>query len=192
MGITYDKNKPGVNNKPANDQGPMQTNFASIQTLIDIDHVDFSDDLYGQHKWVQMPNPFSAGATVPVPRIFTNVVDGLGHALPGSLPQFFMYNGGDAAHSSLQNNVTATNGSVMLPMGIILKWGRDSFSGSQNPGATYQTPFPNASFGVQITLLNANAAVPSAWRLTTSTNAGWTGNVQATGATTLFWFAIGN
>lgn len=192
MGITYDPTKPAANDRPANDQGPMQTNFASIKTLIDVDHVDFGNANYGMHQWVQFPYIYSAGATVAVPRLFTNTVDGSGNALPGSLAQFLMYNGGAAAQSSLQNNVTGSNGSVMLPMGIIMKWGSQSFSGSQNPSVTFTNAFPNNCFGVQLTLLNTNSTVPSAWRLTTVTTSGWTGNVQATGSTTMYWFAIGN
>ena len=130
MGITYDPTKPAANDKPSNDQGPMQTNFSSIKTLIDVDHVDFGNGNYGMHQWVQFPTPFAVGngGTVPVPRMFTNIVDSAGNALPGSLAQFFLYNGGTASQSGNQNNVTSTNGSVMLPMGIILKWGNASFS----------------------------------------------------------------
>jgi len=51
MGISYDPTKPAANDKPTNDQAPMQTNFASIQTLIDVDHVDFANGNYGMHKW---------------------------------------------------------------------------------------------------------------------------------------------
>lgn len=192
MGIPYDPTKPAQNDRPSNDQAPMQSNFSSIKTLIDVDHLDFSNVDYGMHQWVQMPTPYSAGATVSVPRFFTNTVDGSGNSLPGSLAQFFLYNAGTAAQSSLQNNVTSTNGSVMLPMGIILKWGNQSFSGSQNPSVVFNHAFPNACFGVQLTLLNSNGTVPSAWRLTTVSTTGWTGNVQASGTTTLYWLAIGN
>src|SRR5450631_2187971 len=96
MGITYDPTKPAANDRPTNDQLPMQTNFASIKTLIDVDHVDFSNAQYGQHKQITFatiapPNP--PIPTVSPPQLFTNTQDGAGNNLPGSLAELFFYSG---------------------------------------------------------------------------------------------------
>lgn len=54
-GLTYTNSIPAPGHWPGADQGPMQTNFASIQSLIDVDHVDFSSGQNGQHKQVTIP-----------------------------------------------------------------------------------------------------------------------------------------
>ena len=50
----YNPNIPAANDLLSADQGPMQENFQSIQTLIDIDHVDFVQGQFGQHKQVNL------------------------------------------------------------------------------------------------------------------------------------------
>lgn len=189
MGISYDPTKPAANDKPTNDQAPMQTNFASIKTLIDIDHVDFSSSTYGQHKQITFPSINVPTLPTSAPILFTNDHDGAANALP--IAELFLYSG-SATQSSNQYNITGSNGSVLLMMGVILKWGNQSFVGSQNPTVTFTHPFPNNCFGVQLTLLNSNGTVPSAWRLSSVSSAAFTANVQASGSTTMYWFAIGN
>ena len=191
MTFTYFPNLPNPPDDPADDVAGMQTNSASIASLIDVDHVGFNTAGGGQHEQVTFNANNVPTPPVSPPVLFINNQDGAGNNLPGSLSELFFYSG-DSAHSKNQYNVTGSNGSVMLMMGIILKWGSQSFVGSQNPTITFTQPFPNNCFGVQLTLLNTNATVPAAWRLSTVTTSGWTGNIQVTGSTTLYWFAIGN
>lgn len=73
-----------------------------------------------------------------------------------------------------------------------MKWGIISFAGSQNPVVAFNAAFPTASLNLQISLTNTAATVPAAWRITTFTSTGFTANVQATGNSNLYWFAIGN
>ncbi len=193
MGIQYNPSIPAANDRPTNDQPIMQSNFASIKNLVDVDHIDFGNGNYGMHQWVQMPTPFSAGTTVPFPRIFTNIVDGRGNPLPGSLPQFFMYNAGTDAQSAFQNNVNATNGSVMIPMGIILKWGNASFSGASTQVVVYPNAFPNACFGIFLGIVNTNIITQN--QITVLNNGGINGfsaDISAAGPSTWYWYAIGN
>jgi hypothetical protein len=66
--VAYNSQVPTASHWPGNDQQPMQTNFASIQSLIDIDHVDFEQDQYGQHKQINysalQPSPSIAAGAV--------------------------------------------------------------------------------------------------------------------------------
>jgi hypothetical protein len=195
MGIQYNPSIPAANDRPTNDQPIMQSNFASIKNLLDVDHIDFGNGNYGMHQWVQMPTPFSAGTTVPFPRIFTNIVDGRGNPLPGSLPQFFMYNAGTDAQSAFQNNVTAANGSVMLPMGIIVKWGTYSIAGVSNSQAvTFTNAFPNALFGVNISCITSGSIGDLEINYTPNSPSGFTGRRQGNAPTgpMYFFIAIGN
>lgn len=187
MGISYDPTKPAANDKPANDQAPMQTNFASIKTLIDVDHVDFSNGSYGMHQWVQLPVPYAAGATVSVPRLFTNTVDGAGNTLPGSLAQFFAYNAGTAGQCS-SNYVSTAQGSVLLFGGIILKWGTNA-AAANTTTYTFPVAFPNNCFGVQITINIASTL--QAVGINGFTKTGYTFRT-AGGAVPITYFAIGN
>ena len=136
MGISYDPTKPAAANKPTNDQPAMQTNFASIKTLIDIDHVDFSSADYGEHVKVTFSgsNPPSLPSAQLV--LFASVVAGL--------PQLFAYSG-DAAHSSTQY-AAAGNGSTFLLGGIIVKWGV-AMTGT----VSFVSAFPNNCFVVVCT-----------------------------------------
>lgn len=55
MGIAYDPTIPSTGGRPSAQYTDIQTNFNSIQTLIDIDHVDFNDADYGKHSQVTIP-----------------------------------------------------------------------------------------------------------------------------------------
>lgn len=138
MGIPYDPTKPAANDKPSNDQAPMQTNFASIKQLIDVDHVDFADGQYGKHK--QVAFPFNNVPTFPLaaPTLFTDVVAGL------SQLKFFS---GTAAQSANQY-VVGTNGSTFLLGGIIIKWFTTSVTNSNNVNlsASIGSAFPHNGY----------------------------------------------
>lgn len=55
MALTYN-DVPQATQTVASSQVPIRTNFQSIQTLVDVNHYDFNNDLYGKHKFVEMPN----------------------------------------------------------------------------------------------------------------------------------------
>jgi hypothetical protein len=152
MGIAYDPTKPAANDKPANDQPVMQTNFASIKTLIDVDHVDFSNAYYGQHNQIT----FAADNVPSVPTnndaagnaqgvLFTNTTSG-----SNKVNQLFYY-AGTATQSSSQYTIGG-NGSVMVMGGVIIKWATVTVSGT---GGTFMFAgggslgignFPNNAF----------------------------------------------
>lgn len=186
MGISYNPSIPATNDDPADDQPLMQANFASINTLINVDHVGFSNAKYGQHNQVTFAtsNPPSVPTTPPV--LFTNIVDGAGNMLPGSLAELFFYSG---ANTKGQNQYVSTaNGSVLLLGGIVLKWGSAGLIGSP---LSFPVPFPTACFAVLITgtsTLYAGGFVVTAANQTTFT-------VQRTsgvGNTGYYYLAIGN
>lgn len=62
MGIAYDPTIPSTGGRPSAQYLDIRDNFASIQTLIDIDHVDFSSPNYGKHAQVTLANVTSPGA----------------------------------------------------------------------------------------------------------------------------------
>ena len=192
MTIPYSSQIPNPANDPADDVETMQSNAGAISTIIAVDHVGFNVSGGGQHNTVTFNanNVPTLPATPPV--LFTNGQDGAGNNLPGTLAQLFFYSG-NATQSKNQYNVTGSNGSVLLPMGIILKWGSDSFSGSAGITVNFTNAFPNNCFNVQISLLNSGSTTPTPLsRLSTISASGFTGSVIATGSSTLYWVAIGN
>jgi len=190
MTFPYSPAIPNPPNDPADDVSIMQTNAESISSILAVDHVGFNLSAGGQHKQITFNSNNPPAPPVSPPVLFTNNQDGAGNNLPGSLAELFFYSG-SAAHSANQYNVTGTNGSVLLPMGIILKWGSATFVGSQSPSVTFTNAFPNNCFGVQLSLLNAGGTQTQN-RLSTVTTSGFTASVNASGSSTWYWLAIGN
>lgn len=56
MAFTYLNNIPQAADFPSNSQSQILTNFASIQSLVDVDHVDFANGAAGQHNKVTLFN----------------------------------------------------------------------------------------------------------------------------------------
>lgn len=141
MGIPYNPSIPATNDDPADDQPLMQANFSSINTLINVDHVGFSNAQYGQHNQVTFAaNNVPTTPTTP-PVLFTNTV--------GGAPQLFFYSG-----STFNQYTSAANGSTYLLGGTIIKWGGTGvISGSGNV-ITFATAFPNNCFMVTLTLVD--------------------------------------
>lgn len=179
MGITYDPTKPASGDAPSADQGPMQTNFASLNTYLIVDHVAFSDAQYGMHKQVTFgSNNVPAVPTSP-PVLFTQ-----NDAF--STPQLYWYSG-NSTKTSDQYDATSTNGSAVVLGGVIVKWG--SLAGNGPFSVVFAKAFPNTVFSVQLTAMRAASAVD--YRLTASpTTTGFSGTV--TNSSTMYWFAIGN
>lgn len=190
MGIPYDPTKPAAADSPTNDQPIMQSNFASLKTLIDIDHVDFSSAYYGEHNKVtfaadnvpSLPTPLdAAGNRQGI--LFTNTTSG-----SANVNQLFYY-AGSAVQSSNQYTISGT-GSVMTLGGIIIKW---SAVGSTNNNATvnFVSAFPNNCFSVVVTY-NGASGTPNIVGVNGFTTTGFTFRSNASGGVSFNYIAIGN
>ena len=51
MGIPYDTGFPVSNDSLGSTRDKFFNNIASIKTFVDVNHYDFNDALYGNHKW---------------------------------------------------------------------------------------------------------------------------------------------
>ena len=72
MSLSYSTTIPAANNDPADDQLQMQTNFASINTLIGVDHVQFASGAYGTHDQVTFSSENTPSTpTDPVSVLYT-------------------------------------------------------------------------------------------------------------------------
>ena len=199
MTISYNNGIPAANNNPSTDQPNMKTNTDAIDTLLAIDHVSFNTASGGTHKQVTFSSNNIPATPVSPPILFTNTVSGL--------PQLFFYSG-SSAQSSNQYNINeavpgsaGTGGSTFLLGGIILKWGvvsasdNTSISFSTNAGAA----FPNACFGVFLTLYTSSSSSSNALILSVSptpTASAFTPRIRRSDGTTqsgtICYVAIGN
>lgn len=199
--MTYpiNTNIPNANDYPGDDQPGMQTNFSNISGYLTVDHVQPGTSGDGFHKQVTFNSNNVPVPAVSPPVLFTNTVSGL--------PQLFFYSG-DATHSANQYNINeavpgtaGTGGSTFLLGGIILKWGvvaaldNTSISFSTNAGAA----FPNACFGVMLTLYTASSSAANALILSVSPTpsaSAFTPRIRksdgTTASATICYVAIGN
>jgi hypothetical protein len=184
--FSYSPTIPNPPNDPADDVSVMQTNAASIASIIDVDHVGFNIAGGGQHEQVTFnANKVPSIPTSP-PVLFTDLPQNHGGNPALTVPELFFYSG-NASQSSDQYSCLST-GSVLLFGGIIMKWG---FSNIVKTGTaiTFSNAFPNNCFGVQVTV-NQNAfSGGDAWSNIPST-AGFT--AKAENNCSIFWTAIGN
>lgn len=186
MTFSYDGTLPNPPHDPADDVDQMQTNSASISSLIAVDHIGFNVAGGGQHKQVTFSSNNVPTPPVSPPILFTNTVAGL--------PQPFFYSG-DATHSSTQY-VNSANGSTFLLGGMIVKWGNFGFANASGTQAvTFTSPFPNNLYSVSLlpNTVTPAAGVGSVSFGGTGSPAGFTAyRSNTSGGVTYFYIAIGN
>lgn len=129
--LTYYNNIPQPTDQPSVSQPQILTNFASIQSLVDQDHIDFAATNAGKHNQVTFP----LNSNSPTPPTFLSGEIGL-YSLLGSTGVNELYitknvGGGGSASLPLTAStlsVTAAPAAAsewysLLPSGIVLKGG---------------------------------------------------------------------
>lgn len=193
---TYDTTVPAANDAPKNDQPIMQTNTASISGLISQDHVGFNTPNGGYHTIIhQGPQGANPGAIVGIGQTYTKTISG---------DQQLFYESGAGIITQLTGPNTplaANNGYMWLPGGILMQWGRKSFSGSGNQNVTINyvlegnIAMPNATFVAFATLHPTGSSVSSTAQISTTNRSSSQFIVHYTGSgdyDEFQWLAIGN
>lgn len=88
----------------------------------------------------------------------------------------------------------ASTGTMTLPNGLIMKWGK-STSSSSSQTISFATPFPNNLFNVQITQTTSGSSASSAGAVVYTSGFSQSGFKFITSSGSIngfFWFAIGN
>lgn len=189
--MSYDPNVPQSGDTLGGTRAQIQQNFADINTHFQVNHVDFNSSGAGKHPFLQMPEQSSSPTTA---------------ANEGGL---YVKEAGTAASSTLffreESNGTelqlidpdrtvSTTGSLTLPGGLIMKWGRVNTPGTSGT-VTFATAFPTAIFQVQLTIRsNTNTGrIATVNGATPPTTADFRYRLNAASASTvLYWYAIGN
>jgi hypothetical protein len=142
---------PNATDQISQSQSQIQTNFASIKSLIDVNHVDFSDGVnFGKHYAVTFPVQLAAN----LPTFLSGEV-ALYNMLPTAQPttgvdELFInkiVSGGAAVQIPMTASILSTSnapgfsssGWSYLPSGILLKWG--TFNATQNQLGTVTYTF---------------------------------------------------
>jgi hypothetical protein len=196
MTFTYNSNVPAANDPPKNDQPTMQSNAASIASIIAVDHIGFNIPNGGYHKVIHQPPQGADPTAIPgIGQTYTKT-------LSGDQQLFFESGGGVITQLTGPNTaIAAGNGYTWIPGGILLQWG--SITGGLTSGtntdlffATANINFPNNCFNVNATLINAgstNNEQTISIRDGSVSNLGFKWNYSGGGAYSgFFWFAIGN
>jgi hypothetical protein len=156
--MSYDPNKPIVTDSPAYDVAQIQTNFAEIKTLIDVNHVDFDLSGAGKHSIVHFPNLTPTSGTIPAATLSNE------YAMYSTSAGLFIRPPSQSAGPqtpSLDVNITSpagqtANGWTVLPSGLKMRWGKGLATCNAYTAVTYATSgfpgFASTPYSLQLTV----------------------------------------
>lgn len=149
-----------INEKFSVSQPKIQQNFKDIKTLLDVNHGTFGGIVEGKHQYVSIPNTAVVPATTPIATTATEVML---YAQAGAL----YFRPVSQAAGTVTNDINftsaglATPGWLILPSGIIMKWGYATASGVATIAYSVAagTPvFTTGVYSVQLTPYGTAAA----------------------------------
>src|ERR1041385_9061218 len=155
--MSYQANIPQPTDALSQSQSDILNNFAAIQTLVDVNYVDFASSDQGKHKFVTFP------VQTVTPSFNVGEV-GLYNKLSAvtSVNELFIVNSaGTTTPLTASQQVASNNGWAYLPSGVLMKWGK----GTATAGL-YTFVFPtganipafNSIFSMQVTTAYVNAS----------------------------------
>lgn len=207
--MPYDPNSPAAAQLLSTSQPIIQGNFAILQNIFDINHVDYNSGTNaGKHIYVELP--IAAGNPIP-PIVFpaaeivvyaaTNAITTKNELYVNKTNQATVVQIPTTASilSTSSNPGQNVTGWTYLPSGILLKWGQGSANG--NTAFTFPVsatiPIFTNVMSMQLCTAYSNAADGDGFaRLSTYTNLGFTAFGSArttvtTKAVTFQYLAIG-
>ncbi len=167
--MAYNPNIPQGTDLLSQSQSDIQTNFATIQTVFDVNHVDFNASGAGKHIYVELP--VAAGNPIP-PIAFPAAEIAVYAATNATTTVNELYvnktNQATVVQVPMTASILSTNsnpglnvsGWTYLPSGILLKWGVGTANGSTTilfPVAATIPVFTNV-MSVQVCTQYNNAA----------------------------------
>jgi hypothetical protein len=169
--MPYNQNIPQPTDSLNQSQPQLLGNFQSIDTLINVNHVDFDDPSgdQGKHKWVSFPVQAVPPATLATELALFSELSAItgNNELAVRLPS-------NGAIYEFTSSGAAANGWTRLPSGILIKWGDSAtIPGAQtiNFPVAANIPVFSSIFQV-ITSTRNNASVDSFVTLNSFTTTG--------------------
>ena len=152
--MAYNANIPQPTDLLSQSQSDLLANFQALQTLIDVNHVDFASGDQGKHKWCSFPvqgaSPATAAAEVAVFSRTSTLT---------TVPELCIRFAGNGTVTEMTSAFLNVIGWSFLPSGILLKWGGASAGGPGSFTLTYPVAATIPVFNqVFIVLLQAQTA----------------------------------
>lgn len=154
--MAYNPNIPQGNQSGTSTQNPMLTNFASIKTATDINHVTFDLADQGKHPFVSLHIQQDAPATIAGEIALSALVSNLSGSLNTELAL--------RHQSNATNHIFTAGGSgffgwTRLPSGLLIKWMNEVVFAGSATGDTIV--FPTSQTGPTFTEIYAAFVSPS-------------------------------
>lgn len=180
---------PASGQSLGNSRTQVLNNFASLRTtlsnVLQPNHIDVNSSGAGKHIFLQMPVKTSGANNLTVTGEFGMIAQ----AVSGVSELFASRDGGAYFQLTAGTPTVAASGKTFLPGGLILQWG---VNGAISNGASvsFSSAFPNACFGVQVTINTASTLSPVGINGFSTT--GFTFRTTAAGSVPITYLAIGN
>lgn len=165
----YNRDIPAGPHNPSADQDPMKTNFNTIDTVFQVDHLAFTSTNAGYHNLIHLalqgsdPAPIT-GITQVYSKNYTADTTG------GQTDTQLFSMTGLGGLSQLTGNFATSDGWVWIG-GLLLQWGQvnTAFSSGSTTGTVVfkdrvagAIPFPNNCFGVWTNAYVSFSSLPTA------------------------------
>ena len=119
---------------------PVNSNFSTIDTAFQVDHVDYGVSGQGKHEKVTLVTNASAAFLAGEMGLFNNT------SIPTGNPEIFVQRGTGTPYPMTGYVLGGTNngnGWTYLPSGLLMAWGRSTTGGSDHVTITYATELTN-------------------------------------------------
>jgi hypothetical protein len=191
--VAYQNNIPQATDLLSQSQTDILNNFAAIQTLIDVNHVDFASVDQGKHKFITFPVQGAAPAFAAGEIGLYNFLDPV-----TAVNQLYVVNAvGSATPMTASELPSATSGWTYLPSGLLMVWGEATIIAGGVITVLYSSvgAFPGFLAAAASPLLTriSNSATTAAFVVVgTSTNLQFTArSSDASNGVTFSWMTIG-
>lgn len=193
--MAYKPNIPMATDAISQSQIDLQNNFGALKTLIDVNHVDFTNTAdQGKHLKVTFP----VQSVAPVFNVGEIGMYNLNYSFT-TFNELFVTNSRGASYPMTASNVSAisNNGWTYLPSGALMVWGISSMNSATS---TVTIPFnsvagfPGFTVGISFPFftVRASSGAPAFVTFGTATLTQFTAfKSTGTAAVSFGWFVIG-
>lgn len=151
--MAYNQNTPLGNQLPSITQPQILGNFQSIQTMLNVNHVNFDLPDQGKHKWVSYPIQSSSVATLSTEVATYAFVDS-----DTTVAELTFRRPSNGVIIPMTATAGTVNGWTMLPSGILMKWATSSYTGLNTVNANSFGKAFSVLYSVQLTNNNATSS----------------------------------
>lgn len=191
--MPFQNNIPQSTDLLSQSQSDILDNFAAIQTLVNVNHVDFASADQGKHKFVTFP----VQAPAPVFNVGEVGLYNFLEPVSGINELYIVNSSGTTTPMTAFEIPSATEGWTFLPSGLLMVWGEATIVAGGIITVLYSSvgTFPGFvadSSSPQLTRIN-NAATTAAFVVvgTSSTTQFTARSSDASNGVTFSWMTIG-